>query len=68
MRAGVEAARVANETLETARELGGTPRVSFDISPGRPLRVSAEVVLTAEQAAVVAGRLEKLRELEGTYQ
>lgn len=61
---GAEAIKLTNETIRAARALGGQPRVAFDVTGGGVREVTAEVVLTSEQAAVVAGRLDVLRALE----
>lgn len=61
---GTNAVKLATTTIEAARALGGSPRVIFDVSGGKVSGVTSEVVLSGEQAEVVAGRLQQARLIE----
>lgn len=61
---GAQGVKLAQSTIAAARALGGSPRITFDVSNGKVSGITSEVVLTGEQAEVVAGRLETLRDLE----
>lgn len=64
-RPGRDGAMKTNETIMVAKALGGVCQTRYlTNAEGNVGEFTLEVVLTAEQAAVISGRLDKLRQDE----